>query len=140
MLGFQELLVFCTYLHEIPSPRFLNYVSVAASTYQHGNTSPSSPKATPRTGKPLFWVTSPLRHTPICVLREEGGWGGGRNLDSLADNLCHSLKFSSLPHAIPHRWVFYNLFFLRVQVCTVLLFLKTISFPFFYMYTFQIMP
>ena len=32
-------------------------------------------EATPRTGKTLFWVTTPLPHTPICVLREE--WGVG---------------------------------------------------------------
>ena len=33
--------------------------------------------------RPLFWVTTPLRHTPICV---GVGWlVGGRILESLAD-------------------------------------------------------
>ena len=49
--------------------------------------------------------------TPICVLREEGVVGGG-NLHSIAGNLCHRLKFSSLPHTIPHHSIFFNLVFL----------------------------
>jgi len=57
----------------------LNYVSVAASktmaTPLHHNL--KLYEATPRTGRTLFWDTTPLRHTPICVLREDWGGGGG---------------------------------------------------------------
>ena len=38
--------------------------------------------ATPRTGRPLLWGTTPLRHTPIGVREEEWGVGRGK-LDSL---------------------------------------------------------
>ena len=31
---------------------------------------------TPRIGRTLFWVTTPLRHTPICVWGRSGGLGG----------------------------------------------------------------
>ena len=78
----------------------LNYVSVAASitmaTPLHLNLKVY--EATPRTGRTMFWVTTSLRHTPICVLREE--WGVGGILDLLADNLCHSCSITLLPTAL----------------------------------------
>ena len=81
MLGFHEQLVFC--ICRKSPPLLLNYVSMAASismaTPLHHHLKLTG--ATPRTGKPLFCVTSPLRHTPICVLREE--WGVGRVRKSL---------------------------------------------------------
>ena len=59
MLGFHEQLVFCICMNS--PPLLLNYVSVAASistaTPLHHHIKLNG--ATPRTGKPLFWVTSP---------------------------------------------------------------------------------
>ena len=89
ILGFHEQLVFCICTNS--PPLLLNHVPVAASismaTPLHHHLKLT--RATPRTGKPLFWVTSPLRHTgyrgtPICVLREV--WG---------------LKFTFLCQTIP---------------------------------------
>jgi hypothetical protein len=78
----------------------LNYVSVAASitmaTPLHHNL--KLYESTPRTGRTLFWVTTPLKHTPICGV----GGGGGRNSGLLADNLCHSCSITLLPTALGH--------------------------------------
>jgi len=76
MLGFHEQWVFWFAIHPLPYS-LTTYVSVAASistaTPLHHNLELNG--ATPRTGKPLFLVTS-----PICVLREE--WGVGRRKKS----------------------------------------------------------
>ena len=80
ILGFHEQLFLCIF-HEIHflTPQ-LQYVSVAASismaTPLHHNL--KLYEATPRTGRTPFWVTTPLRHTLICVLREEWGVGNYR--------------------------------------------------------------
>ena len=50
-------------------------------------------ETTPRTGRTLFRVTTPLKHTPICGV---GGRVGGI-LGLLADNLCHSCSITLLP-------------------------------------------
>jgi len=49
------------------SSSILNYVS---ATLLHHNL--KLYESVPRTGLTLFWVTTPLEHTPICGV---GGWG-----------------------------------------------------------------
>ena len=59
--------------YEIPS--ITSSLCIYGCIHHHDNISPSSPitlklnGATPRTGKPLFWVISPESYTPICVQR-----------------------------------------------------------------------
>ena len=51
--------------------------------------------AIPRSGGPLFWVTTPLTHTPIYVQRGERKEGRGVIIESLADQLTHKLQVTS---------------------------------------------
>jgi len=72
------------------------------SFYQHGNTSPTSPKAhwshTQNRKTTVLGHFSIKTYSHLCT---EGGVGEERNLDSLADNLSHRLKFTFLCQTIP---------------------------------------
>ena len=101
MLGFHEQLVFCICINS--SPLLLNYISVAASMsmttpLHHHQTSlePHPEQENHCSGSLLQWDI-----LPSVYWGRSGGWGGWRNLDSLADNLCHRLKFTFLCQTIP---------------------------------------
>ena len=75
----------CFFFFFVKSTSLLfNFVSVAASITMAipQNYNLKLYEATPRTGRTMFWVTTLLRHTPICVLREEWGVGGDSRLTS----------------------------------------------------------
>ena len=74
MWGFHEHLLLSIFMKSLPS--LLNYVCIYASichmaTPLHHHLTLN--EATLRTGSQLFWVTTPLRHTPVCVWGERGG-------------------------------------------------------------------
>ena len=52
-------------------------IHITKTTHLHPNLKFN--EASLRTGTPLFWVTTPLWHTPICVQRERGIFGKNRN-------------------------------------------------------------
>ena len=84
-VGFPWTLV-TLYFHEIASLTPLLYAYVAASITMaapfHHHLKLNG--ATPRTRRPLFWVTTPLRTTPNCKHRERGDTWNSRQMNSLA--------------------------------------------------------
>jgi len=70
--GFHEHLSYYIFMKFPPS--LLQYVPIYCSIYQHGIHHHLKLNGdTPRTGRPLFWVITPARHTIICVQREVSG-------------------------------------------------------------------
>ena len=94
--GFHEHMLF--YIFMKSPPLLLNYVSVAASIsmatplHHHLKAQWSNTKNRKTTVLGHFSIKT---YSHLFTVGGEGVWGGG-NLNSLADNLCHRLKFTFL--------------------------------------------